>query len=153
MGPNLVALLPKGGSRQPRDRLPIVLLSALYRVWAGIRVAEKCDWLRGEWVLPPASGVGAEFRAAELALLLDKSGHEVAGLAVDWSKCYKRVPLAMVAAIARAARVHLGVCRPMLVAYSLRRRVRGALREHPCAPASDVGSSSASRAPCLAGWP
>lgn len=53
LGPTLVCHLPKGGTRQPGDRRPISLLSALDRVWAGLCVAEMRDWLRVERVLSP----------------------------------------------------------------------------------------------------
>lgn len=82
-------------------------MSALSRVWARVRAAAPKDWVRGEGVLPPAALASAELRAAELALSLDLSGGEVAGLAVDWPNCYGGVPLATVDAVARAARVLL----------------------------------------------
>lgn len=95
----------------------------MFRVWAPIRADEMRGWLRRERVPPPDALAGAELRAAELALTLDLAD-EVAGLTVDWSKCYGRVPLAMVEALTRATRVHPAVWRPLLAAYWLPRRVR-----------------------------
>ena len=37
IGPNVVCLLPKGGTSAPGDRRPIVLLSVFYRIWAAAR--------------------------------------------------------------------------------------------------------------------
>ena len=37
LGEARVVMLPKGGSDDPSDRGPIVLLSALYRLWATAR--------------------------------------------------------------------------------------------------------------------
>lgn len=105
-------------------------MSALFRVWA----AESRAWLRAEGVLPPPAQASAERRATEFALTLDLSEDEVAGLAVDWPKCYDRGPLATVEAVAGAARMRPAVWRPVLAASAMPRRVRvdglaGPLRE------------------------
>lgn len=106
----------------PSHRRPVILLSALYRVWASIHAAEFRHWPRAEGV-PPAALSSAEFRAAERALALDMADDEVAGLAVDWSK-FHLVPLATIEAIARAAHVHPAVWRPMLADCQVPRRLR-----------------------------
>lgn len=46
---------------------------------------------------------------------------EVVGLAMDWSKCYRRVPFDNTEANARVALIHFAVWRPMLAAYRLPR--------------------------------
>ena len=43
---NLVAMLPKGGSDEPGDRRPIVLLPVVYRLWAAARAGPLRDWLK-----------------------------------------------------------------------------------------------------------
>lgn len=63
------------------ERRPIILMSALYRVWAGVRAAEFRDWLRAEGVLPPAPLASAELRAEELACTSDLSMEEVLAIA------------------------------------------------------------------------
>eukprot|EP00972_Heterocapsa_arctica_P062117 9156229-Heterocapsa_arctica.AAC.1 len=42
---SMVAMLTKGGSEDPADRRPIVLLSVVYRLWACIRAATMRAWL------------------------------------------------------------------------------------------------------------
>ena len=62
-----------------------------------------------------------------LGLHLDVSageGQAVAGLTVDWSKCYDRLPLAALEAAAVAAGLPAALWRPMLAAYRLPRLVR-----------------------------
>ena len=53
LGMSLVPLLVKGGTEDPEDRRPIVLLSAVYRLWACIRAAGMRGWLKEAGVLPP----------------------------------------------------------------------------------------------------
>lgn len=109
-------------------------VGALYRVRASIRAAELRDWLKSDGVLAPAALASAELRAA----IVDLSTGEIAGLAVDWSKCYDRVPLATGEAVARAACVHSAVWRSMLAAYATPRQDRcggsrrDALRRRTC---------------------
>ena len=124
---NLVCLLAKGGTMAPDDRRPIVLLSAVYRVWAALRAGALRGWLRAVGVLAPGSGSGADVKAGDLALLLEEAraaGLPVSGLAVDWSKCYDRLPLAALADVAEAAGVPHEIAAPMLAAYGWPRRIK-----------------------------
>jgi len=50
---SLVALLAKGGTEDPEDRRPIVLLPIVYRLWAAVRAAGLRRWLSDCGVLPP----------------------------------------------------------------------------------------------------
>ena len=52
------------------------------------------------------------------------SGEHVSGLTVDWSKCYDRLPLDTLAAVAQAAGVPSEIWQPMLAAYRLPRLIR-----------------------------
>ena len=85
--PNVVCMLPKGGTRAAEDRRPIVLLSVLYRVWAAFRAADLGRWLRGNGVLMQGEACGRDVQAGTLSLLLAKAritGDHIAGLAMDW---------------------------------------------------------------------
>eukprot|EP00972_Heterocapsa_arctica_P052704 7757210-Heterocapsa_arctica.AAC.1 len=67
----MVAMLTKGGSEDHADRIPIVVLSVLYRLWACIRAATMSAWLARAGVLrPKGSGCAAHWQAYELALIL-----------------------------------------------------------------------------------
>lgn len=46
----------------PGDRRPIILRSALYRVWAAIRATEMSDWTRAAGVLAPTACASAAAR-------------------------------------------------------------------------------------------
>ena len=123
---NLVAMLSKNGTPDPSDRRPIVLLSAIYRLWAAARAAEMRAWLVSNKALQDGPAASAAAQAADLALLLQHArttGWQIDGLAVDWSKCYDRLPLAVLRALAQAAGVPPTVAGPMHAAYGFPRRL------------------------------
>ena len=64
---SLVCLLPKGASGQ-LDDYRIVLLSAIYRVWVGLRMGGFRGWLRANGVLALKTQGGAQSLAYDLAL-------------------------------------------------------------------------------------
>lgn len=114
---HLVALLPKGCTPDPTDRRPIVLLPVAYRLWAALRAQEMRDWLRSAGILRE----GPEAAADTLAGLLDleiTTAHEArypgAGLALDFPKCYDRLPLALLCEVADRAGVPRALSGPML---------------------------------------
>ena len=124
---DLVAMLPKGGSDEPGDRRPMVLLPVVYRLWAAARAGPLRDWLKVAGLL----GDGGRRRSAEsLALgtaveiaVVRALDLALAGLAVDWSKCYDRLPLGVLRLVADAAGLPEALVGPMLAAYGHRRRV------------------------------
>ena len=124
---SLVAMLPKGGTRELEDRRPIVLLSVVYRLWGALRASLFGKWLEEAGILPaPGPGRAADAQAYEAALefeLARAKGEPVAGLALDWSKCYDRLPLALVGRFGRIVGVPERLLRPMLAAYGQPRRV------------------------------
>ena len=122
----LVAMLHKGGTSELDDFRPIVLLSTVYRLWAGLRSRVLRSWLSANGLLPPTNGRGADTQAYELSLrlaLARLSGVTVSGLAIDWSKCYDRLPLSVLQDLS----IHLGLperlWRPMVNMYSRPRAV------------------------------
>ena len=64
----IVAMLTKGGTAEPDDRRPIVLLPLLYRLWASLRAQELQAWLREHDVLQSGQAASAETLAADFAL-------------------------------------------------------------------------------------
>ena len=137
MGPNLVCLLPKGASEDPADRRPIILLSIFYRIWAAARSGEVREWLQSNGVLQKGDGCGPNAKAGDLALHMARAcltGTHVAGLALDWSKRYDRLPLAMLEQVAQAAGIPAEISGPMLASYRRKRCVRAGLRQGARAP-------------------
>ena len=123
---NLVALLPKGGSEDPGDRRPIVLLATVYRIWAARRAVPLRKWLRQHGLLRQGAAAAPDAKAGELAFLISRarvSKKALSGLAVDWSKCYDRLPLSVLAEVMMAAGVPSAISAPMLAAYCFPRRI------------------------------
>ena len=125
-------LLPKGGTNDPLDRRPITLLAILYRVWAGIRATELRLWLKGSGVPLLVEGVdgtmlGAEHQGLLLALELEEASsmeEALAGVAVDWSKCYDHLGFGYVRATLQAAGVPAWVLEPLLNMYTAPRHLK-----------------------------
>ena len=117
----LVAMLHKEGSEELDDFRPIVLLSTIYRLWASQRSRQLRAWLLSNGLLPASSGRGADTQAFELSMrlaLARLSGVTISGLAIDWSKCYDRLPLHVLKDLS----VHLGIpsrlWQPMMDMYA-----------------------------------
>ena len=68
---NLVCLLPKGGSADPDDRRPVVLLSVIYRIWAAARAVPLRRWLRRHGLLLRGEAGAPDVKAGDLALPLN----------------------------------------------------------------------------------
>ena len=123
---SLVALLPKGSSGQLDDYRPIVLLSAIYRLWVGLRMRTFRGWLRQNRVLGLKTQGGAESMAYDLALRMTAAratGAPVTGLGLDWSKCYDHVHVGILDAISTRAGIPASISGPMLSAYRQPRRI------------------------------
>ena len=149
---NLVCLLPKGGTASPEDRRPIVLLSCIYRVWAACRAQIFRAWLRQNGILLEGEACGPDVKAGELGVRLASarlSGDIVSGLALDWSECYDRLPLAVLETLAQAAKLPPALWRPMLAAYALPRRVRA---DEVAGPECDPVCGLAPGCPAATDW-
>ena len=139
-----VVLLPKPGGEpgDPLQRRPIALLPVLYRTWARLRGATVAAWSRAWDPAAAAASLGADGQAWELTWTVAwaaATGRHVAGLAVDFRKCYDGVRLPLLERALATAGWPPGLCRPLLAAYAAPRRLRvaGALGE-PWLPASGV---------------
>ena len=125
-------LLPKGGTTDPLDRRPITLLAILYRLWAGLRATGMRAWMRqGGVPMLVAGGNGtmlsAEHQGLLLALELEEAAafdQALAGVAVDWSKCYDHLGFSYIQATLRAAGVPQWLAGPMLNMYSAPRHIK-----------------------------
>jgi len=123
---SFVAMLPKGGSGDPDDFRPVVLLSVFYRLWAKCRGREFQGFLRLAGVSPPDRSKSAEQLAFDLAIriaIAQAGGASVSGLALDWSKCYDHLLLGLLHKLATRLGIPPAIAKPMLSAYAQPRAV------------------------------
>jgi hypothetical protein len=123
---SFVAMLPKGGSGDPDDYRPIVLLSVYYRIWAKARGPSFAKFLKAAGITPSAGPRAADALAYDLALRMAASiaGHApTSGLALDWSKCYDHLVLDLLRLVGGRVGIPDAILTPMLQAYSQPRAV------------------------------
>jgi hypothetical protein len=123
-----ISLIPKGEGMQPTQMRPLSVLSTIYRLWAGIRLVPVMAW-QERWIHQEAygfrTGRGAEDAWTSLSLLVElacvqKSPLEI--IALDYIKCFDRVPQKVVIAIATAMGLHGRVVTPLVHMYDGLRR-------------------------------
>ena len=120
-------MLEKGGTTDPMDVRPIVLLPQLYRLWATCRAKELGRWMQDQGVqLLPGTSRGSEDHGVWVAHLLAASrvqGREAGGVALDFSKAYDTMSLQLLTKIAEACGMPAWLWKPMLSMYRGSRRV------------------------------
>ena len=125
-------LLPKGGTADPLDRRPITLLPMLYRIWAALRATQFRDWMRSAGIPSLVAGnrgtmASAEHQGLLLGLELEEARafeDSLAGVAVDWSKCYDHLALHYVEDNLMAAGVPAWFSGPLLSMYRAPRHIK-----------------------------
>ena len=106
----LITMVPKeGGGLGPTDLRPITVMSSIYRLWSGSRVAQVLQW-QELWISKHLVGfrqeLGCEDAFWVTALKVEKAlleGEELSGLSLDFQKAFDRVPHEHVFELARAA--------------------------------------------------
>ena len=122
------ALIPKEGPPGPLNTRPLTVLSMVYRLWAGVRLEEAIRWQEA-WAHPCAF----VFRPARSALdgatvtqvlleLCRLKGWAVAGMSIDYVKCFDLIPQDVVLALALELGMDLGVARALGAMYKQLRR-------------------------------
>ena len=122
------ALIPKEGPPGPLNTRPLTVLSTVYRLWAGITLEEAIRWQ--EALAHPCA---FSFRPARSALdcatvtkvLLEVcclKGWAVAGMSIDYVKCFDLIPQAVVLALALELGMDPGVARAPGAMYKQLRR-------------------------------
>ena len=130
------ALIPKEGPPGPLNTRPLTVLSMVYRLWASIRLADAIAW-QESWAHPSAFGFrparSAMDGAAVTQVLLELCRLRrwaVAGMSIDYVKCFDLIPQAVVLALALELGMDPGTCRALGSMYKQLRRafkVAGAL--------------------------
>eukprot|EP00971_Amphidinium_carterae_P351074 6491897-Amphidinium_carterae.2 len=127
--------LPKEGARDAGERRPIALLPQVYRHWCALRRHDVKAWrakCTGRGEVPV--GRGALNETFDLAFDTEKitaAGKPQAGVFLDCSKCYERIPLQKLEAFALESGYPLYALYAALDMYAGRRRVllQGAVSE------------------------
>ena len=119
-----VSFIPKGEGMLPMQQTPLSVLSQLCRVWAGIRVEECMVW-QESWAHPHAFSFrkkhGAADAAALIAMLIEL--HNIiqeclAGLGLDYLKCFDLIPQQVVLRVAILQGMHEGTHRALCGMYA-----------------------------------
>ena len=128
---SLVTLIPKGEGSDPLKLRPITVTSALYRIWASARLKDVLRW-QEKWIHASQHGFRPKHSCddvvMDIALELERallSRQAIHGIALDFSKCFDRIPQRLVLSLAKTLGLHLRVLRPLENIYqSLRRRFK-----------------------------
>ena len=118
-------LLPKGDGQDPLDRRPIWLMPLLYRIWSAARARPWKAWQR-QW-FPDRPGLGAAeavWIAGAMGARAATLGQHQAGIAIDWSKAYDQVGLAVAERAGHCAGIPAEILAPLMAAYRGPRRIR-----------------------------
>ena len=127
----LVTLLPKGEDQSPLKLRPVTVTSAVYRLWACARLQAVQQW-QEQWVHPSQHGFRPKhstndvlydvFTQMEDALL---GGEPLHGLALDFAKCFDRVPQGLTLDLVEKMGLHPRIMTPLRAMYAkLRRRFK-----------------------------
>ena len=122
------ALIPKDVPPGPLNTRPLTVLSMVYRLWAGVCLVDAIAWQ--EACAHPSS---FSFRPARSALdgvaviqvlleLCRLKRWAVAGMSIDYVKCFDLIPQAVVLALALELGMDPGTCRALRAMYKQLRR-------------------------------
>ena len=122
------ALVPKEGPPGPLNTRPLNVLSMVYRLWARLRLVDAIAWQEA-WAHPAAFRLRpariAPDEAAVTHVLLERfrlRGWAVAGMSIDYVKCFDVIPQAVVLALALQLGMDPGSGRALGAMYKQLRR-------------------------------
>ena len=102
----LVTLVTKGEGSRPEDLRPISVMSVVYRAWASTRLRDVISW-QENWIHECQHGFrtghGPEDVWWKLAVQVERAlleGSDLAGVSLDYSKCFDRIPITIVLRLA-----------------------------------------------------
>ena len=128
----LVSMLPKSEDLSPTNLRPITVTSAVYRTWACRRLVDTVKW-QERWALPTQHGFRPGHRTDDVLLdlttLIEETllndDKQLFVLALDFAKCFDRVPRGLVLKLAEAMGLHPRILKPLRRMYrKLRRRFK-----------------------------
>ena len=117
------SLIPTPGEEGPLGTRPLTVLSMVYQLWAGTRLHDVLLW-QEVWAQPEANGflpcLGAIYGAQVRAVLLELAwlkGWNLAGLSLDYVKCFDIIPQAVVLRVARELGMDRGTLQALAAMY------------------------------------
>ena len=133
-----VTLIPKGEGAEPLEQRPLSVMPVAYRVWAAARVTESMTWQelwirQGQHGCRPHHGTSdALYRIGLETELAYLNGEKLEGAALDFSKAFDNIPVAITLRVLKELGIHCRVLEPLIDMYArLQRRfkIRGYLGE------------------------
>jgi hypothetical protein len=119
----LVSMIPKGEGKNPLDMRPITVTCAVYRLWACRRLRDIMKWQEC-WVEANQHGFRPGHRGEDVLMRIGVQiedallgGEPLHGVALDFSKCFDRVPQGIVLDLARDLGMHEDILRPLSAMY------------------------------------
>lgn len=131
----LVSMIPKeGGGMTSLDLRPITVTPTVYRLWACRRLADIVKW-QERWIESGQHGFRPGHRGEDVLMELGVAiedallgGRPLYGLALDFSKCFDRVPRKLVLELMSELGMHEDILRPLRTMYaSMTRRFKMSL--------------------------
>ncbi|KAJ9442878.1 Retrovirus-related Pol polyprotein from type-1 retrotransposable element R2 [Diplonema papillatum] len=128
----LVSLIPKSEDPSPTNMRPITVTSCVYRLWACRRLRDIMAW-QEEWALPTQHGFRTGHRCddalMEMATLVEETlldeTKSLVVLALDFAKCFDRVPQGIVLRLAEEMGLDARIHKPLQAMYrGLKRRFK-----------------------------
>ncbi|KAJ9465251.1 Retrovirus-related Pol polyprotein from type-2 retrotransposable element R2DM, partial [Diplonema papillatum] len=129
---SLVSLIPKTDDTSPTNLRPITVTSCVYRLWACRRLQDVMEWQDG-WILPSQHGFRRGHRTDDVLMelttlieetLLDES-KSLYMVALDFAKCFDRVPQGIVLRLAEGMGLDARILRPLRAMYrGMKRRFK-----------------------------
>jgi hypothetical protein len=126
-----ITLIPKGEGMEPTAMRPLSVLSAIYRLWAGVRLRDVIVWQEA-WIHPNAYGFrrgkGTGDAYSLLAAIVELArlrGEDLDVVGLDYVKCFDRVPQEVVLRLAMELGMDPRLCRALAGMYQeLKRRFK-----------------------------
>ena len=125
----VISLISKGEGSEPNKLRPISVMSVIYRLWVAARLKHIMLW-QESWIDDCLHGFRLAHSPADawwpLALKIEHAllfGEDLSGIALDYSKCFDRVPIDIVFKLARCIGMPWQILTPLRSMYAnLKRR-------------------------------
>jgi len=127
----VVSLIQKGEGAEPLKQRPISVASAVYRLWAAVRLRDAMKWQEG-WIHQGQHGFRAKHSTLdvfwEMGLRVEQAmlnDEDFSGLVLDYAKCFDKLPHKIMLKLAKAAGAHQRLLGPLKNMYDrIRKRFK-----------------------------